>query len=110
VKSGLHPEDRLFFVIGADAFAEIETWWRTREVIRAVEFIVVTRPGHEYATPRDAIVHRLDTVALPVSSSRIREQLAAGDNPAELPPPVLAYIRERGLYGFPRNESAGPAL
>ncbi len=43
-------------------------------------------------------VERLDTLALSVSSSAIRARLAAGENPPELPPPVLAYIRERGLY------------
>ena len=36
----------VFFVIGADAFAEIQTWFRWQEVVREVEFIVVTRPGH----------------------------------------------------------------
>ena len=35
----------LAFLIGADAFAEIRTWRRWQDVIRSVEFIVVTRPG-----------------------------------------------------------------
>ena len=33
-----------FFIIGADAFAEIGSWYRSADVIRSVEFIVVTRP------------------------------------------------------------------
>src|SRR5262245_13818284 len=41
----LHPDDNIFFLIGADAFAEIETWHRWQELVRMVEFIVVTRPG-----------------------------------------------------------------
>jgi len=92
------PGDRLFFVIGADAFAEIQSWYRSRDVIAAVEFIVVTRPGNEYTVPEGARVHRLDTITLPVSSTQIREQLAAGRTVAELPAPVSAYIRRRGLY------------
>ncbi len=98
VKHELGPEDRLFFLIGADAFAEIGTWYRAADVIRETEFIVVTRPGHHYATPPGARVQRLETVALPVSSSDIRQKLAAGEAPAEVPVEVLKYIRERGLY------------
>ena len=98
IKTGLAPGDQLFFLIGADAFAEIDTWHRARDVIAAVQFIVVTRPGHVYATPSGARVHRLETVALPVSSSEIRQKLAAGQAPQELPPAVLAYIRRHGLY------------
>lgn len=94
----LKPEDEIFFLIGADAFAEITTWHRWQDLIGAVDFIVVTRPGHDYQVPPGARVHRLETLALPISSSEIREKLAAGLNPAELPPKVLDYIRSRGLY------------
>jgi nicotinate-nucleotide adenylyltransferase len=95
------PADEWFFLIGADAFAEIGSWYRWQDVLRAVEFIVVTRPGHGYDTPAGARVHRLDTLALPVSSSEIRRRLAAGESPRELDAKVLDYIRERGLYGVP---------
>ena len=88
----------VFFVIGADAFAEIQTWFRWQDVVREVEFIVVTRPGHQYLSPPGARVHRLDTVALPVSSSEIRAALARGEMPAELPKEVAEYIRTNGLY------------
>jgi nicotinate-nucleotide adenylyltransferase len=92
-----------YFIIGADAFAEITTWHRWRDLLQLTEFIVVTRPGHQYAAPPGARVHRLDTVALPVSSSEIRRQLAAGAVPPELPPSVARYIAEKGLYHFPRG-------
>jgi nicotinate-nucleotide adenylyltransferase len=98
VRTTLTEGDRLFFIIGADAFAEIESWRRWRDVLAAVEFIVVTRPGHEYQTPDGARVCRLDTLALPVSSTDLRRRLADGESPAELPKPVLAYIREHNLY------------
>lgn len=98
VKKTLTPQDTLYFLIGADAFAEIGSWFHSREVIGMVTFIVVTRPGHVCAEPPGARVERLDTLALPVSSSDIRRRLARGEAPAELPPAVLAYIRERGLY------------
>ena len=100
-----------YFIIGADAFAEITSWHRWQDLVRLTEFIVVTRPGHQYATPPGARVHRLETVALPVSSSEIRRQLAEGQIPAELPPAVGHYISERGLYQpSPGRVRAEPSL
>jgi nicotinate-nucleotide adenylyltransferase len=90
----------LFFIIGSDAFAEIQTWRRWEDVVRAVEFIVVARPGHEIAGPTGASVHRLESVELPVSSSDIREALARGETPPELPPVVAGYIRDHQLYAL----------
>ncbi len=98
LRAQLRPQDVLFFIIGADAFAEIASWHRWREVVRAVDFIVVTRPGHGYSIPEGARVHRLDTLALPVSSSDVRRELAAGRQPPELPEAVFEYIRSHGLY------------
>lgn len=89
----------LFFLIGADAFHEIETWHRWRDVIDAVDFIVVTRPGHHYRTPPGARVHRLDTLALSISSSEIRQKLAEGKLSAEVPEAVWNYIQVHRLYG-----------
>jgi nicotinate-nucleotide adenylyltransferase len=98
VRARLAADDALFFVIGADAFAEIESWHRWRDVIQAVEFIVVGRPGHRYSVPAAATVHRLETVDLPVSSSEIRCKLAEGDDQVDVPAAVLGYIHARGLY------------
>lgn len=97
----LGRECRLFFLIGADAFSEIESWRRWRDVVASIEFIVVSRPGHEYRIPEGARILRLETVALPVSSSDIRRQLGAGQTPADVPAAVLEFIRKRGLYRTP---------
>lgn len=98
VKAGLAPGDELLFVIGADAFAEIRTWYRNEDVLGMVSFLVVTRPGHDYEVPTGARVVRLDTLALPVSSSEIRQTLAAGGESPHLTPEVAAYIRDHALY------------
>jgi nicotinate-nucleotide adenylyltransferase len=100
VRAGLAETDSLFFIIGADAFAEIGTWYRQDDVIARVEFIVVKRPGHGYDAPPGAVVHRLDTVQMPVSSSAIRQKLALCEPPEELPPLVFEYIRQYKLYGY----------
>jgi nicotinate-nucleotide adenylyltransferase len=98
MRAKLAPEDRLFFLIGADAFAEIRSWHRWQDVVASVEFIVAARPGHVFSVPENATVHRLDTLALQVSSSKVRSELAAGLSPDEIAPAVLSYIREHGLY------------
>jgi nicotinate (nicotinamide) nucleotide adenylyltransferase len=98
VRATLDPQDWLCFVIGADAFAEITTWYQWQNVVQLVDFIVIGRPGFEYTVPPGARVHRLDSLALCTSSSAIRRELARGGEPAEVPPSVLAYIREHGLY------------
>ena len=101
LRARLAPKNEMFFLIGADAFAEIETWRRWRDVVRIVTFIVASRPGHTYRVPDHAAVERLETVDLPYSSSSIRRALAAGERPAEVPEPVLDYIYQHGLYGVP---------
>lgn len=98
VKAQLKPEDRLFFLIGADAFAEVGTWRQSEEVIRAVEFIVVSRPGYEYPVPNGARIQRLETLALPVSSSTIRSEFESGRRPADLPGDVAEYAERHNLY------------
>ena len=37
--------DRLFFLIGIDAFVDLPTWYKPAELAKEVEFIVVSRPG-----------------------------------------------------------------
>lgn len=98
VRRELGPNIELFFLIGADAFSEIETWFRWRDVLEHVEFIVLSRPGYTYDIPAGARVRRLETLQLDVSSTTIRRRLAAGEAPPELPPAVLAYIRANSLY------------
>jgi nicotinate-nucleotide adenylyltransferase len=93
----------LGFLIGADAFADIRSWYRWRDVVASVEFIVVTRPpvaGQDarWETPPGATVHELTGLYLPISSSGIRDQLTKGDSSVAAPPSVLDYIREHGLY------------
>jgi nicotinate-nucleotide adenylyltransferase len=98
VRAKLAPGDELFFLIGADAFAEIETWHRWRDVVAAVRFLIVSRPGSAYRLPEGAACEVIDTLELAVSSSEIRRALAAGETPAGVPAEVMAYIRAHHLY------------
>ncbi len=94
----LAPDDHLFFLIGADAFDELETWHRWQEVVGLTEFIVVSRPGATYHIPAGARVLRLDNVQLPIASRELRAKLAAGEAAPEIPAAVREFIARRGLY------------
>lgn len=98
VRARMDAADELFFVIGADAFAEIRSWKRWKDVVRAVVFAVVSRPGAHYEAPPEVRLERLDRLDLAISSSDIRRELAAGGRPAAVPPLVLDYILEHRLY------------
>lgn len=97
---GIEP---LSFLIGADAFREIRTWHRWRDLVALVEFIVVTRPdvthpSPSWETPPGAIVHELAGLDLPVSSSGVRRNLIEGSHCEPIPEAVSRYIREHALY------------
>src|SRR5260221_14700600 len=63
--TGEHP----YFIIGADAFAEITSWHRWQELLRLTEFIVVDRPRHAYTAHPVAKERQLDIVPQPCSST-----------------------------------------
>jgi nicotinate-nucleotide adenylyltransferase len=100
VRAEMAPGDQLFFLIGADAFAEIRTWHRWNEVAGAVCFLVVSRPDRAYEIPPGVRVERLDDLDLRISSSEIRASLESGGRPPEVPEQVLYYIEANGLYGI----------
>lgn len=93
--AGLAP---LRFLIGADAFAEIQSWHRWHDVVRSVTFIVVARPGARYAIPQGAQVEELTGIDSDVSSSAIRTRLGQGDYTVAVPDRVLGYIKTFRIY------------
>ncbi len=98
IRRRLKPADRLFFIIGADAFREISTWWRAEELLRECEFAVATRPGASVKRTGSAVVHLL-RVHNPVSATQVRAAARRGRPMAGLvPSPVAQYIRKNRLY------------
>ena len=63
---------QIFFITGADAFADIETWKRYPEVLDLAEFVAVSRPGVPVAALRQQ---------LPALKSRMRLPLRRSDLP-----------------------------
>jgi nicotinate-nucleotide adenylyltransferase len=92
------PGDELYFLIGADAFSDIQTWHRWRDVSRKVRFLVADRPGAVYEPPPEVDSELIDRLKIPISSSDIRRKLAAGERPEGLPDEVLRYAKQHRLY------------
>jgi nicotinate-nucleotide adenylyltransferase len=45
VRRQLRASDELFFILGADQFAEWKTWYRSDELLHWAALIVISRPG-----------------------------------------------------------------
>lgn len=122
---------QIFFITGADAFAEIATWHRYPEVLDFANFIVISRPGLPVESLRnrlDGLSPRMVTVGAnreprtasrdslgiflvdartpDVSSTDIRKRLAAGDSIHGLvPDAVERHIAQHRLYSPARSFS-----
>jgi nicotinate-nucleotide adenylyltransferase len=95
-----HPGLPLHVVLGSDAAAGLDTWERGEEVQALASIAVVTRPGAEHAPlPTGWAARHVEVPRLDVSSTDLRARVADG-RPLDwlVPAPVVALIRERGLY------------
>jgi nicotinate-nucleotide adenylyltransferase len=114
-------EDEVFFVLGTDSLREIHTWWKYERLFSLAHFIVVTRPGLDFATAwgevpagmrdcfqdrGDHLVHSTDTHLIPspvlglsISSTTVRQLSRQGRSIRYLvTEPVRSYILEKKLY------------
>lgn len=103
-RDGFSPA-QLYFVLGADAFAEIDTWYDYPRLLELANFVVVPRPGFPApAVPpqRDGestTIRCLDISTPNVSSTDIRQRVAKGAPIEDLVPPGVAeHIRRHQLY------------
>jgi nicotinate-nucleotide adenylyltransferase len=128
LKQTLKKSDRLFFLIGVDAFNTIATWHDPVALFRECAFIVASRPGYSLADvanalpeqlrPRSAVtkpfvkqpakgdlvlpgvtVHLLENVHQNVSATAIRDAVAAKRPLTKFVDSAVAeYIKKMGLY------------
>ena len=127
-KRTLKKADRLFFLIGIDAFRDIAKWREARALLGECDFVVASRPGFslsdvaeslpEELRPAAAVtlpfkkqpakgdlilpgvsLHLLDGVNQSVSATEIRAAAAKGKALARwLSPGVADYIKKHDLY------------
>ncbi len=117
---------QIVFVTGLDAFVEIETWNEYRGLLDLCHVVVVSRPGHGFdeiaklpewigervvdlrdsdAPPSEQFpdegrcVFLSDAVHIDISSTDVRERIAAGSSVRyKVPAEVERYIRANGLF------------
>ena len=115
----------LVWLLGADAFRELQTWREWREFFALAHFVVAVRPGHAldqldaelmHATASRWIVDieilqstpagllwKLDLPPQHEAASSVRERIAAGESwQDDVAPTVAAYIRTHRLYAASR--------
>ncbi len=90
----------LFLVVGADLVPELASWHRVADLQRLVTLAVVSRPtGASPVVAPGWRVERVDGPQVAVSSSDVRDLLAAGRSvEGVVPEAVIRCIRRRGLY------------
>jgi nicotinate-nucleotide adenylyltransferase len=103
-----HPETELTFIVGADVAGTLPSWHEPLELLELATLAVAGRPGSDRSAVLDAVaslggaqrVRFLDAPLIDVSSSRAREQAAAGE-PIErlVGADVAEYVAEHALYG-----------
>jgi nicotinate-nucleotide adenylyltransferase len=76
LRSTLKKTDKLYFLIGIDAFKDISSWRQPVELLSEVEFIVVSRPGHSLADVGRALPESLRPTDLMLRT--MRRQQAEG--------------------------------
>ena len=91
------PKETFTLILGTDAASQFSKWHRADALRKMVEVLVVRRPGEKIVKSE---FPEIEIDALDISATRIREIIESGGDPTEfLTDGVLAYIKERGLYG-----------
>ena len=103
------PGTHWFLIIGQDQYSSLHTWRHWQELLGLVTLAVANRPGDDLGNRRqphaDVQRHAHEMVPLPmldISSTQIRQRVAAGLDITPLVPPAVArYIETHGLYRSP---------
>ena len=108
IKSGLKPEDELYFIMGWDSLLSLPQWYEASRLIEICRIVAAPRPGYplpdvsQIEKDLPGLAHRCIVMERPlidISSTAIRQKVAAG-LPIDdaVPPAVAEYIRKEGLY------------
>ena len=104
-----NPQAELYFICGADSFLKLDTWKNADELLRSYSYIIGDRPGYREEEVKECMQRlretfgtkaiRISNKQLDISSTVIRERLAAGEPVSDLvPPQVERYMKEHELY------------
>lgn len=88
--------DRLFFILGDEAYKSFDTWKNPETIKSLAELVVVKRTGEKIDENGVIMINK---PPFQVSSSEIREKAAKGESLSGLVPgEVLNYIYKNNLY------------
>lgn len=102
----MYPDDRLYFLIGSDELAILNSWYMIDEIISMCGFISVGRPGNMdddkslmYMKEKGTDVHMINMPLIEISSTDIRQRIHEGRTIRYMvPDAVLDYIGRKCLY------------
>src|ERR1700728_87359 len=90
LKRSLRAGDRLFLLIGIDAFADIDQWHQAEDLFRECAFVVASRPGYSLADVAHALPARLPLK--PAVTRPFHRQAPTGDL---VWPGAAVHLREK---------------
>lgn len=95
----IYPAAQLFLILGADAFADFDSWHDAASIRSRVAFLVAGRPGvNDFKSSSDK-VFRVMMPDYPVASTDIRAKIRDPKFSGNaLPESVLEYIQQHNLY------------
>ncbi len=100
-KSVWGEDTEIFFITGADAFAQISNWNNPAELLSLCTFVAASRPGYRLRLEGSlqGKIKVMEVSALAISSSEIRRRVKRGESIKYLlPEAVENYIYKNGLY------------
>lgn len=95
---GLAPS-QIFFITGADAFAEIDTWSRYPQVLDLAHFVVISRPGHDESSLGERLPALASRMLTPSPSMRFPDRPSIFLVPADTPDVSSTEVRRRLRLG-----------
>jgi nicotinate-nucleotide adenylyltransferase len=94
-----YPGNALVLLLGSDQYAALSTWHQPERVAHLATIAVARRPGVSTDILADPSIERIEMPQVDISSSMIRERVAAGRPIRHLvPDPVRELIEAEGLY------------
>jgi nicotinate-nucleotide adenylyltransferase len=94
-----HPDTDFYFIAGSDMIGNLSQLENAAELAKIVQLVGVQRP--KFRTGTSLPILWIDVPQMDVSSQNLRHMMQKGIEPKFLiPDPVLAFIKERGLYGL----------
>lgn len=94
-----HPEASLYWLLGADQWAVIDSWNQAGILRALLHFVVFPRDPFPLEMPKPGWRGQALMGEHPASSTGIRADFGAGQwQPPHLPPKVAGYITANGLY------------